>query len=351
MKQFSTTMPKNVLESLNLGLYKAMQDSNEVYLLGEDLLDPYGGAFKVTKGLSTAFPDRVFTTPISEAAITGIAGGMALRNLRPVVEIMFGDFITLASDQIINHLSKFSYMYGDSVNCPVVIRTPMGGRRGYGPTHSQTLEKHFLGVPGIKVVAPFNAPGSTDIGEPGTLLYNQILTTQQPVLFIENKLQYLLALPNETNQLDYDYKNLQSDYDLDCPYYKVQLRGAPHASATITAYGYMAHLAMVAQKELAYKDEIFVELLIPTHINTNLVEPLFDSLRMTNRLLVIEEGGVDFGWGAEVLALIAIELGSIIKKSARLGAKMYPIPAARHLEELALPGVNDIIACVRKLVC
>ena len=123
-------------------------------ILGEDVLDPYGGAFKVTRGLSTAFPERVQTTPISEAGIVGVAAGMALRGLRPVVEIMFGDFITLAADQLVNHAAKFRWMYNDQVRVPLVIRTPMGGRRGYGPTHSQTLEKLFLGVPGLKVLAP-----------------------------------------------------------------------------------------------------------------------------------------------------------------------------------------------------
>ena len=104
------------------------------------------------------------TTPISEAGIVGVATGLALRGLRPVVEIMFGDFMTLAADQVINHLAKFRYMYNDQVRVPVVIRTPMGGRRGYGPTHSQTLEKLFLGVPGLSVLAP------CALGDPGSLL-------------------------------------------------------------------------------------------------------------------------------------------------------------------------------------
>ncbi|MFZ7126981.1 MAG: alpha-ketoacid dehydrogenase subunit beta, partial [Desulfobacterales bacterium] len=99
--------PRTVLESLNKALQQAMADDTSVFLLGEDVLDPYGGAFKVARGLSTAFPDRVITTPISEAGITGVAGGMALRGLRPVVEIMFGDFSTLIADQVLNHIAKF----------------------------------------------------------------------------------------------------------------------------------------------------------------------------------------------------------------------------------------------------
>src|SRR3972149_2662605 len=139
-----------VLEALNRGLHQAFAQDARVYLIGEDLLDPYGGAFKVSKGLSTKDPDRVWTSPVSEAAIVGVAAGMALRGLRPVVEIMFGDFSTLIADQVINSLSKFAEMYNGQVEVPVVIRTPMGGRRGYGPTHSQTMEKLFLGVPGLR---------------------------------------------------------------------------------------------------------------------------------------------------------------------------------------------------------
>src|SRR4030043_400254 len=134
----------SVLESLNSALHRAFADNINVYLLGEDVLDPYGGAFKVTRGLSTSHPQRVITTPISEAGFIGVATGMALRGLRPVVEIMFGDFTTLIADQLINHLTKFRWMYNDQVRVPLLIRTPMGGRRGYGHTHSQTLEKLFL---------------------------------------------------------------------------------------------------------------------------------------------------------------------------------------------------------------
>src|SRR5512136_779089 len=114
-----------VLDSLNAALHRAFSTDESVLLLGEDVLDPYGGAFKVTRGLSTAFPDRVLTTPISEAGILGVATGMAMRGYRPVVEIMFGDFITLIADQVINHAAKFRWMYNNQVKVPLIIRTPM----------------------------------------------------------------------------------------------------------------------------------------------------------------------------------------------------------------------------------
>ena len=142
------------LESLNKSLKRLMRDSEDVYLLGEDIVDPYGGAFKVTKGLSTLYPKKVISTPISEAAMAGVGTGLAMKGLRPIVEIMFGDFIALCADQIVNGATKFSWMYGDKFDVPLTIRTPMGGGRGYGATHSQTLETLFMGVPGINIIGP-----------------------------------------------------------------------------------------------------------------------------------------------------------------------------------------------------
>jgi pyruvate/2-oxoglutarate/acetoin dehydrogenase E1 component len=185
-----------VLESLNAALHQAFSEDERVYLIGQDILDPYGGAFKVTKGLSKAYPSRVLTTPISEAGMVGIASGMAMRGLLPIVEIMFGDFLTLAADQIINHMTKFRWMYNDQVRVPVVIRSPMGGRRGYGPTHSQTLEKLFLGSPGLRILAP------TSFGDPGQLLRQAIFDPEEPILFVENKLLYLAPIFLRTESSD-----------------------------------------------------------------------------------------------------------------------------------------------------
>jgi pyruvate/2-oxoglutarate/acetoin dehydrogenase E1 component len=132
-----------VVESINRALHELMAADPRLVVLGEDITDPYGGAFKVTRGLSSAYRDRVWTTPISEGGIVGMAAGMALKGRPTIVELMFGDFIALAADQIINHATKFRWMYNDQVEVPMIIRAPMGGRRGYGPTHSQSLEKHF----------------------------------------------------------------------------------------------------------------------------------------------------------------------------------------------------------------
>lgn len=124
-----------------------MAEYPQMLFIGEDIKSPYGGAFKVSKELSDLYGDRVFNTPISEAAIAGVSTGLAMAGYQTFVEIMFGDFSTLAFDQILNHASKFRQMYNQQVTANVVIRTPMGGGRGYGPTHSQTLDSHFLVFP------------------------------------------------------------------------------------------------------------------------------------------------------------------------------------------------------------
>lgn len=342
-------MKPSVLDSLNQGLLAALQADPAVHLLGEDILDPYGGAFKVTRGCSTAFPERVIPTPISEAGLAGVTAGMALRGLRPVLEIMFGDFTTLLADQLINHISKFRWMYNDSVTLPLVIRTPMGGRRGYGPTHSQSLEKLFLGVPGLTVLAPSNF--SIGAYSPGSLLKNTILNTDSPVLFIENKLQYLqpLLTLEELSDFDVDVRYDPSDTHQQFPFYVLRIKGAPQAGISISAYGYSAEMARQAQLKLAFEEEIFCELIVPTRLSPFALQPLVDSVSRTGRVLLVEEGTRSLGWGAEVAALLAEALGDKLKQVKRLAALETPVPAAVSLEKVMLPQQEDIENLLRKM--
>jgi pyruvate/2-oxoglutarate/acetoin dehydrogenase E1 component len=333
----------SVLESLNSALHQAFSDNQSVYLLGEDVLDPYGGAFKVSRGLSTKFPQRVITTPISEAGIVGVATGMALRGLRPVVEIMFGDFTSLIADQLINHATKFRWMYNDQVYVPLVIRTPMGGRRGYGPTHSQTLEKLYLGVPGLQVIAPAAFCRTDGTASPGDLLYHCILDNQEPILFIENKLQYLLPVQNQTEMTDMTIYCDQPHGGLDTPDFTLSIRGAPAPNITIAAYGYMAELARQAILRLAYEHEIFAELVVPTQLSPIKTDAISQSTTRTGALLTVEEGTYSLGWGAEIVSRVAESNSGSSVRLKRLAAKEYPIPASRPLEESVLPGVEQII--------
>ena len=322
----------NVLQALNSSLHACMDESDQVYFLGEDILEPYGGAFKVARGLSTTYPDRVITTPVSEAGIVGIGIGMALRGLKVVVEIMFGDFIALAADQIINHAAKLRWMSEDKARIPLVIRTPMGGGRGYGPTHSQTLEKHFLGVPGLRVLAV------TSIGDPGRLLKRAILEDDDPILFIEHKLLYAKTMQpfNQTSEFI-----LQKSGDR-YPVYHLKIAGSPPTTLTITAYSYMAELALQAVQRLAFEHEIFADLVVPTQLSPFDLNLLLESLAHTGRLLTIEEGSHTHGWGAEVVAQ-AVETHGPRLQAKRLAARDMPVPASGPLEESVIPNVEDII--------
>lgn len=332
-------MTETVLSSLNSALHRALATDDSVYIIGEDILDPYGGAFKVTSGLSTAYPNRIIASPISEAGMVGLATGMALRGLRPVVEIMFGDFLTLAADQIVNHLTKFRWMYNNQVSVPLVIRTPMGGRRGYGPTHSQTLEKHFLGTPGLRVLAP------TSFGDPGQLLIDSILNTQDPILFIENKLLYSIPLKKAWDDADFDINPIIGN----APSYRISIHGAPPASLTLVAYGYMAELAQKAIRRLSYEYEIFAELIVLTQLVPFDITSVANSVSNTGRLLVMEEGNLTLGWGAEITASLAevMNTGSFLCR--RLAAGNFPIPASPVLEKALFPGEDDIIQAAFEL--
>jgi pyruvate/2-oxoglutarate/acetoin dehydrogenase E1 component len=334
-----------VLESLNRGLHEAFAKDERVYLIGEDILDPYGGAFKVSKGLSTNYKDRVWTSPVSEAGIVGIGTGMALRGLRPVVEIMFGDFSALAADQVINSLTKFHAMYNGQVSTPLVIRTPMGGRRGYGPTHSQTLEKIFMGVPGLRMLA------ANCYSDPGDLLRKAILQSEEPTFFVENKLLYSKPVLSAQDFKDFD---LELDTE-DAPAHLLRLKAAPAPRLTMAAYGYMAELARQALLKLAFDYEIFCELYVPSQLAPFPAEGVLESMlaksiERTGRLMTIEEGTYTLGWGAEVLARAAQEFAGRLKAAARVAAADQPIPASFALESDMLPGVEHIVDAVQRMV-
>ena len=326
-----------VLDRLNFALHHAMETDERVTILGEDILDPYGGAFKVTRGLSTKFPMRVLTTPISEAAIVGVANGMALRGLRPVVEIMFGDFITLIADQLVNHASKFRWMYNDQVRVPVVVRAPMGGRRGYGPTHSQSLEKMFLGVPGLKVVAP-NA-----LGDPAELLAAAI-ADDDPVLFVEHKLLYTRPLlePGKGDLIEFQVEKTGDAYPA------FMLRPADSARLTIACYGYNFEYARAAALDLLMEHEIFVEIVLFSQLSPFDLEPVFSSLARTRKLLTVEEGTLSLGWGAEVAARAVERMDGL--RIRRVAALDLPVANAKSLEDAILPSVQDIVNAALSLV-
>jgi acetoin:2,6-dichlorophenolindophenol oxidoreductase subunit beta len=319
---------------LNRALHEAMAADPRVHVLGEDILDPYGGAFKVTKGLSDTFgTGRVHTTPISEAAIAGLASGMALRGLRPVAEIMFGDFLTLCMDQIVNHIAKWRGMYNDQVTVPLVIRTPMGGRRGYGPTHSQSIEARFMGLPDMKVVAP------TRFGSPADLLLAAI-ADDDPVLFIEYKTEYPLRLENtETKDKMFRITSYGGEYPV--------VRLTPSAGeprGALICYGGMADLCVAAARRLGQSHDLPTEVLIYACMHPLDISPAATCVEVHGRAVVVEEGIRCFGWGSEVAASLTEQAFEFLEAPvARVGSRLSVIGTSRQLEDWMLPSVDDVV--------
>jgi pyruvate/2-oxoglutarate/acetoin dehydrogenase E1 component len=332
------------VKDLNAALRKCMQADPRVYVWGEDVLDPYGGAFKVTAGLSSEFPGRVLTTPISEAAIVGMAVGAAMRGLIPVVEIMFGDFLTLAADQLVNHASKFAGMYNGAVAVPLVVRTPMGGGRAYGPTHSQTLEKHLLGVPGLRVVAP------SHFLSPGSVLEKAILHDPMPVLFIENKLLYPLTLRDQGTERLHVELLAEPVGAYPCVCVRNYKNADVTPDVTVVAYGGVSRLLEKSLEDLV-DEEVWVEAFLPVELRAGPYPAIARSCRQTRRVLLIEESTAGFGWTAEVARGLAQELWhDTTLKLRSLEAAESVVPSQRTMEEAMLPSAKRIRDAVLEIM-
>ena len=329
---------ERVVESVRRGLESGLSEHENMILIGEDLESPYGGAFKCTAGLSERFPGRVRNTPISEAAIVGIGNGLALSGFIPVVEIMFGDFLTLAADQWINHAAKFRWMYNDQVRIPLVVRTPMGGKRGYAATHSQSIEKHFLGLPGTRVLSLHHRYSPAQLYE---ALFKDI---DCPTLVIENKVlysQFVSSKPPNGFKLLFTNELFPN----------VNLRPYNRADLTMVAIGGIALDAEEAVLRLFDEEEIVVDLFLPTCLYPFSVQSFSGSLTETKKLLVVEEGQGFVSMSSEIIAQVAEYFSDLGIRCSRLVAASNPIPASRPLEEQCLPTVQSIMSKTMELVC
>jgi 2-oxoisovalerate dehydrogenase E1 component len=318
----------NVRGALNAALRQMLGEHPEVILLGEDLHDPYGGAFKVTAGLSTAYPDRVISTPISEAGIVGAGIGLALAGYRPIVEIMFADFIALAMDQIYNHAAKFPGMF-DGVEVPLVIRTPSGGRRGYGPTHSQSPEHLLVGMPGITVVF------GSHRHDAGELIRRATFDWPYPIVSFEHKLLY-----GET-QDSAGYIELPPEAaDPGAAVFPTIARPRSNPDLTAVTYGGMLPLVERAADVLE-QEEFSVEIVVPSLLQPLPLETLVARLLLRPHVAIVEEAPVGAGFGA-ALAAALLERG-FRGRLRRIGAGAVPIPAARSLEAQVLPDERSVL--------
>jgi 2-oxoisovalerate dehydrogenase E1 component len=341
-KKNDLTRNKNRFNDLIYNYFKEFFKENETsFLLGEDIetmneFNPkeYGGAFKVTKDLSLLYKGRVRNTPISEQAIAGFGIGLALNGYTTFVEIMFGDFTTLIFDQIYQHASKINLMFGKIVPLPLIIRSPMGGYRGYGPTHSQSIEKHFLGIPGFKVLA------LNQLIDPA-IVYKKAVNEKSPMLIVENKMLYTRKL----------YENLPNGYDL----YLSETTDYPIANLrpieddpvfTIVAYGGIVNEVMLAMEDLFIEEECMCDLFFPTELSNVNIPDLKKSVQKTKKILIIEEGNSFASYSSEVSACLS-ENNVLDFQLFRISNNGI-VPSSRDLELNVLPSSNKILELIKK---
>jgi 2-oxoisovalerate dehydrogenase E1 component len=250
---------------------------------------------------------------------------------------MFGDFLFLAADQIANHAAKFRYMYNDQVKVPLIVRTPMGGKRGYGPTHSQSIEKHFMGLPGTRMLALNSRQ------DPG-LIYDKLFAAiEQPTIVIENKLLYGARLAQEIPA------GFALEYS-DEPFPSVRLRPAAPADLTLVCYGGMLPDVERAVDRLFDQHEVLCEIICPVQISPLNLQPILDSVEATGRLLIVEEGLGFAAFGSEVIAQIAELRPALLRRVNRLACRRHPIPSSGPLERETIPTPDTIIQAALHLV-
>jgi 2-oxoisovalerate dehydrogenase E1 component len=316
----------------------AIEHNKELLLMGEDIAAPYGGAFNVTRDLSTIFPKNIISTPISEAGIVGMGVGLSLAGYKPFVEIMFGDFISYAFDQILSNASKFYGMYNGQIKVPLVIRAPMGGGRGYGPTHSQSLEKHFFGLNNISIIAPNYFSQISDI-------YSEVTKESHTVLLIENKIDYGRLEIEMPKNISYEIRNSNAVYsDL---WFKPK---AGNADVTIVTYGGGLSSALAAVDELFFEYEFIAQIVCLTKIYPLDIAPVLHIISTGQIVLTVEEGNIYSGFGAEVIASIAEHTKISGIRYVRVGSENVPIPTVKSLEMEMLINKNRIITAIGEII-
>lgn len=315
-------------EAIREALAEEMRHDPRVFILGEDVAEA-GTPFKVLSGLVEEFgPERLMDTPISEAGITGISVGAAMTGMRPVVDIMFGDFITLAMDQMVNQAAKVHYMSGGKLRVPMVMRTTLGATRRSAAQHSQSLHALFSHIPGLKVAVP-----STPYDAKGLL--KTAIRDDNPVAFFEDKMMYKLKgpVPVEEYTIPFGVADIKREGD----------------DITIVATSSMVHIAMGAAKMLEAIG-ISAEVVDPRTTFPLDKQALIDSTKKTSRALVVDEGYERYGVTAEIAAVIAdgafYYLDAPVK---RMGAMDVPIPFSPALEDLTVPTETAVFEMAKTL--
>jgi pyruvate/2-oxoglutarate/acetoin dehydrogenase E1 component len=316
-------------DALNLALREEMRRDPNVFLIGEDIAR-FGGPMKVTGELLSEFgEERVVDTPLAEAGFVGIAVGAALTGLRPVVEVMFNDFMLLAMDQIVNQAAKARYMFGGKARVPLVIRTHIGAGRGMAAQHSQSLEMLFVHIPGLVVIMP-----STPYDAKGLL--KSAIRSDNPVIFYENKLIYSTKgfVPEE----EYTFPIGVADVK------------RPGRDITVISTSRMTLLALSAAQKLA-EDGIDVEVVDPLTLKPLDMDTILRSVKKTKRVVIVNEGCRTGGFTSELAARIMDEAFDYLDAPIqRVASEDIPIPYSKRLEAEAIPQEKDIIQAVKRLL-
>jgi 2-oxoisovalerate dehydrogenase E1 component len=316
-----------IAEALREGIAEEMAADPSVFCIGEDIgvKGGWGGAFTVTLGLEEKFPDRLINTPIAELGFFGVATGAAMMGMRPIADVQYGDFLFLASDQIINNAAKMRYMSGGDARVPLVMRAPVGAT-GRGSQHAQSMERYFTGVPGLKVVAPSNAYDAKG-------LLKAALRDGNPVLMFEHKLLYgSKGARAEPGAVDATSEIPAEDYAVPLDKAAVRREGQ---GVTLLAWLLMVHYAMQAAENLD-AEVIDVRSLSPIDWET-----IGRSVQKTGRAIVIEEGPITGGVGAEILAGIAERWPSV--RVSRVASPDVPVPFTPVLENAYRPDKARIV--------
>jgi len=316
-------------EAISQALWEEMERDPDVFIMGEEV-GVWGGTYAVTKGFYDHFGEkRVRDTPIAEAAIVGAAIGAALTGLRPVAELMTINFAFVAMDMIVNQAPKLRYMFGGQMKVPMVIRTSGGGGRQLGATHSQTPDIVFAHFPGLKVVSP-----ATPADAKGLLKAS--IRSDNPIMFIENATMYQVR--GEVPDGDYIIPIGKSN------------RVREGGDVTIVTYSKMLDISMKAADQLA-KDGIEAEVIDLRTLRPLDMEPVYESVKKTNRAVVVEEGWGLYGVGAEVSARIYEEVFDYVDAPVkRVHQADTLLPYNQALEQMAIPNTNDVIAAVKEVL-
>ena len=317
----------NFAQAINEGIRSEMRRDLNVFLMGEDVKF---GVFGVTAGLIDEFgEERVRDTPITEEAIAGAAVGAAAAGSRPIAEIMFIDFITVAMDQIVNQAAKMRYMFGGKIKLPITFRTMAGAGISAAAQHSQSLEAWFTHVPGLKVVFP-----ATPKDALGLIISS--IRDDNPVLFIEHKLLYAAEgeVPDENEPIPLGVADVKR----------------PGKDVTVVATGFMVHKALQAANQLV-KDGIEVEVVDPRTLFPLDKETIYNSIKKTHKVVIVTEEVKRGAWSSELAANISEDCFDTLKAPIkRIGALNTPIPFSPPLEKYVIPNEVDIINAVKSIV-